>query len=246
MDWLTHVNAVLEQHGASLGWPGEMLLRMGLAALCGGLVGLEREVRGRQAGFRTNLLVCLGSAIVMVVSLHFADRPWHPRGGDNVNINLDPARIAYGVMAGIGFLGAGAIVKFDGCVRGLTTAAGMWCVAALGLACGFGMYLVALMATALVLLSLWLLDHVEDALPKVNYRTVTVRRKWSPGCIAETVADARALRVRVTDVQYRRSADLAHADLDLRIAFRRKREYYEFERAIEADGKYVLMVTRAG
>jgi putative Mg2+ transporter-C (MgtC) family protein len=219
---------------------------MMLAVVCGGLIGLEREVRGRQAGFRTNLLICLGSAIVMVVSVRFAETPWHPRGGDNVNVNLDPARIAYGVMAGIGFLGAGAIVKSNGNVRGLTTAAGMWCVAGLGLACGFGMYLIAVMGTSLVLASLWLLDHFEEWLPKISYRTVTVRRRWSPGCIADTVGDCRARRLRVMDVNYRRSDDLVHADIDLRIAFRRKRQYYDFERAIEVEGKYHLMATREG
>src|SRR5688572_425765 len=104
----------------SLGWPLEAALRLICAVVAGGLVGLEREVRGRQAGFRTNVLVCLGSALVMIVSIHFAYVPWPQHAG--VNINIDPARIAYGIMTGIGFLGAGTIVHSKGSVRGLTTA----------------------------------------------------------------------------------------------------------------------------
>src|SRR5829696_4289585 len=119
----------IQQWAASLGWPGEAFLRLALAIVVGGLVGLERELRGRQAGFRTNLLVCLGSCLTMLVSLHFATHAWSPQHA-GVNINVDPARIAYGVMTGVGFLGAGAILRNEGAVRGLTTAAAMWCIAA--------------------------------------------------------------------------------------------------------------------
>src|SRR5438874_1962226 len=95
-----------------------------------------------------------------------------------INIHIDPARIAYGVMTGVGFLGAGAIVRFGGSVRGLTTAAAMWCVAAIGLAMGFGMYVVGALAAVITVSALWLLDYFEDWIPKTRYRTVTVRHKW--------------------------------------------------------------------
>src|SRR4051812_48645945 len=150
-------DAHIQQWAASLGWPGEAFLRLILAALAGGLVGLERELRGRQAGFRTNLLVCLGSCLTMLVSLHFATHAWSPQG-PGINISIDPSRIAYGVMTGVGFLGAGAILRNDGAVRGLTTAAAMWCIAAVGLALGFGLYTIAVFATFIILLALWLLD----------------------------------------------------------------------------------------
>src|SRR5437016_6342653 len=118
---MTHMITALDEHfatwAASLGWPTEALLRMVFAAVAGGLVGMEREVRGREAGFRTNLLVGLGSALVMLVSISFAAHPWQPRG---FTINVDPARIAYSVMTGIGFIGAGTIIKFGGSIRGLT------------------------------------------------------------------------------------------------------------------------------
>src|SRR5438046_2452662 len=147
------INDWIQNLTVQSGWPIDALLRLVLAMIAGGLVGLEREMRGRQAGFRTNLLVCLGSALVMLVSNSVALAIWHTPA-ERININIDPARIAYGVMTGIGFLGAGAIVKSGTSVRGLTTAAGLWCVAAIGLAAGFGMYLIVFMATALVLLAL--------------------------------------------------------------------------------------------
>src|SRR5437763_9543341 len=134
------LDASLHNFLSSGSWITEAIVRLALAGLAGGAIGVEREVRGRIAGFRTNLLVCLGSALVMIVStrMPFTDQ-WstHPPG---VVINSDPARIAYGVMTGIGFLGAGAILHERGFVRGLTTAAALWCVTAIGLAFGFGLY----------------------------------------------------------------------------------------------------------
>jgi len=227
---------------ASLGWPWEGFVRLLLAAVAGGLVGLEREFRGRQAGFRTNILVCLGSAIAMIVSTEFARKVWPHQA--NVNINIDPARIAYGVMTGVGFLGAGTILHNKGTVRGLTTAAAMWCVAAIGLAAGLGMYLMTILASLLVVLALWLLDYFEDLLPKVRYRTVTVRRKWKVGVIGETVEHFQAAKLDVVDASLERTEDMAHADINLRIAFINKDQYYRFERQLEGDSDYELISTR--
>jgi putative Mg2+ transporter-C (MgtC) family protein len=217
----------------SLEWPVEPLIRLTLAAFLGGLVGLEREIRGRQAGFRTNLLVGLGCALIMIVSISFAYHPWpHDR---QFNINVDPARIAYGVMAGIGFLGAGVIVKQDGGVRGLTTAAGLWCVAAIGLACGMGLYLIALIASVLVLAALWFLDYFEKFLPKVRYRLVTLRRPWHPGIVEETVQMIeRHEHLNVRDAGFTRLGDdLSSVEIRLRIAFASKQQYYAFEQDLD-------------
>jgi putative Mg2+ transporter-C (MgtC) family protein len=224
---------LITQWANSLEWPVEPLVRLTLAAILGGLVGLEREVRGRQAGFRTNLLVCLGCSIIMIVSISFAYHPW-PHD-PHFNVNIDPARIAYGVMAGIGFLGAGVIVKHEGGVRGLTTAAGLWCVAAIGLACGLGLYLIALIAAVLVLLSLWFLDYFEKFLPKVRYRLLTLRRPWHPGIVGETVKMIEGhenLQVRDAGFQ-RHGADLATVDIRLRIAFASKQQYFAFEQDLD-------------
>lgn len=215
-----------------LQWPLEPLIRLALAAVLGGLVGLEREIRGREAGFRTNLLVSLGCALVMVVSIAFAFHPWPHSPG--FNINVDPARVAYGVMAGIGFLGAGVIVKQDGAVRGLTTAAGMWCVAAIGLACGLGLYLVAVIAALLVLAALWFLRNVEKLLPKVRYRSLTLRRPWRPGIVAETVEMIEEQEhLDVHDASFHRLGDLSVVDIRLLIAFANKPQYFKFEQDLD-------------
>jgi putative Mg2+ transporter-C (MgtC) family protein len=216
----------------SLQWPLEPMIRLVLAASLGGLVGLEREIRGRQAGFRTNLLVALGCALIMIVSISFAYHPW-PHS-PQFNVNVDPARIAYSVMVGIGFLGAGVIIKQGGEIRGLTTAAGLWCVAAIGLASGAGLYLIALIASVLVLTALWFLNYVEKFLPKVRYRIVTLRRPWRPGIIHETVKLIEAHEhLNVHDVSFHRQNDLSIVEIRLRVAFASKKQYYAFEQDLD-------------
>jgi putative Mg2+ transporter-C (MgtC) family protein len=130
----------------------ELLLRLALAAALGGAIGAERELRDREAGFRTHLLVAVGAALFTLVSAYaWADWSFStPRG-----IVFDPTRIAAQIVTGIGFLGAGAIIRQGLSVRGLTTAATLWVVAAIGMAAGAGYYSAAVVSTALVLVSLW-------------------------------------------------------------------------------------------
>jgi putative Mg2+ transporter-C (MgtC) family protein len=129
----------------------DLILRIFVAALLGGAIGLEREYRSKEAGFRTHFLVALGSALFMVVSAYGFEEavalPGH---------RLDVSRVAAQVVSGIGFIGAGTIIfrKSENIVSGLTTAAGVWVVAAIGLACGGGMYKVAIASTFLVLIGL--------------------------------------------------------------------------------------------
>jgi putative Mg2+ transporter-C (MgtC) family protein len=237
--WDAHFHA----WAAALGWPGEGLLRLVLSAAAGGLVGLDREIRGRQAGFRTHILVCLGSALVMIVSTSFATVPWKHEPG--VNINVDPARIAYGVMTGIGFLGAGTIINDRGAVRGLTTAAALWCVAAIGLAIGFGLYLHSAVAVLLVVLVLGLLDYVERAVPRLHYRLVTLRTTYTPGCIAEARRRVSQPGIRARDTGFDRSAgDPSRVDIHLELTFLRPSDYSRIEQQIEQDGKYRLIAAR--
>jgi putative Mg2+ transporter-C (MgtC) family protein len=135
----------------SLGW-GENLIRLGIAAGLGGLIGLEREMRDREAGFRTHILVCVGSALFTIVSAYgFRD---FLTSGDQV-VRADPTRIAAQIVTGIGFLGAGAIIRQGMSVRGLTTAATLWVAAAIGIASGAGYYSGAVVGTAITLLALW-------------------------------------------------------------------------------------------
>ena len=134
-----------------IGW-AEVTLRLVLAAVLGGAVGLERELREREAGLRTHLLVSVGAAVFTLVSAYgFSDFRYGMRTG----ITLDPTRIAAQIVTGIGFLGAGAIIRQGLSIRGLTTAATLWVVAAIGLASGAGYYSVAVIGTAIVLFSLY-------------------------------------------------------------------------------------------
>ncbi|MEA2735592.1 MAG: putative Mg2+ transporter-C (MgtC) family protein [Humisphaera sp.] len=237
------IDNIIRDWGAHFNWPAEYAVRLLMAMFAGGLVGLERELRGRQAGFRTNILVCVGSCLTMIVSISFASRAWPHEA--NVNMNIDPARIAYGVMTGIGFLGAGTIIKSGGAVRGLTTAAAMWCVAAVGLAAGFGMYTLTAIATLLIVTALWVLDYFEGMVPKWRYRTVVVRRKWKPGVIPETIERFKKAHLRVIDASMERTyEDLAHTTINVRVAFVRAQKYYDLERQLEADPDYDILATK--
>jgi putative Mg2+ transporter-C (MgtC) family protein len=129
---------------AHIGWP-EVLLRIFVAAALGGAIGLERELRERQAGLRTHLVVSVGAALFTLVSAY---------GFSNFDGKVDPTRIAAQIVSGIGFLGAGAIIRQGLSVRGLTTAASLWLVAAIGMAAGAGYWDGALIATLGALLTL--------------------------------------------------------------------------------------------
>jgi putative Mg2+ transporter-C (MgtC) family protein len=152
-----------------LGSEGSNFLRLVVACGLGGLIGMERSVHGQSAGLRTQMLVAVGSALAMIVSLEFGVVFGNTPAA---NMSVDPARVAYGVMGGIGFLGAGTIMRYGLDIHGLTTAASLWCTAAVGLACGFGMYSVAIYATILVLVVLWGLKVLDRALPKPIERTL--------------------------------------------------------------------------
>src|SRR3989338_5303831 len=117
--------------------PIQILLRLMLAVILGGLVGLERELHDKAAGFRTHILVCIGSCLMMLTSMHIFDMY---KG----HTSVDPARIAAQVVTGVGFLGAGTIIMYGATVRGLTTAASLWTIAGVGLGVGSGFYSAAI------------------------------------------------------------------------------------------------------
>ncbi|MFD0868226.1 putative Mg(2+) transport ATPase [Chlamydia abortus] len=134
----------------------DLTIRIILALLLGGLIGLEREWNNHAAGFRTHILVCVGSASIMLLSIYgFSAFVYE------ANVRTDPARLAAQVISGIGFLGAGAILRTGPTVSGLTTAASIWVVAAIGLSVGAGFYYAAILVTGLVLISLFLLNKWE-------------------------------------------------------------------------------------
>jgi putative Mg2+ transporter-C (MgtC) family protein len=152
--------------------PWELLGRILLAALLGGVLGVERDIHGRQAGLRTHLLVSVGAALFFILSTHIST--YHVAVADGFSKVTDPARIAAQIVTGIGFLGAGVILKEGFTVIGLTTAACLWVSAAIGMASGAGQYVIAIVTTVISLFSLILLRWLERLYPKDIYRDLIV------------------------------------------------------------------------
>ncbi len=173
----------------------DLAMRLGLAVLAGGAIGLERQIAGKPAGLRTNILICLGSALLMDLSIHVGDAVGGVRIGD-------PGRIAAQVVTGIGFIGAGTIMQARGTITGLTSAATIWVVAAIGLAIGAGFYVEALGATAMVMLVLMGLGRVEHLLLRTRRSisaTIRTRKTLSLDWMTRTLADD-GIRIRSAEV----------------------------------------------
>jgi putative Mg2+ transporter-C (MgtC) family protein len=142
----------------------DLSVRLLIAATLGALIGVEREIHGHPAGMRTHLLVALGSAIFTELSIY-----GFPASATNP---VDPTRIAAQIVSGIGFLGAGAIIKDGASIRGLTTAASLWATAAIGLAAGAGEYLIGVTGSVIVVISLWPLNRVAERLRRADRLTI--------------------------------------------------------------------------
>ena len=158
----------------------QITFRLFAAAVLGGLVGIERERHNQPAGLRTHVILSIGAALAMTVSIDLAMQfqPLVPNG--------DPARLAAQVISGIGFLGAGAIFRYGNSIKGLTTATSLWTVAIVGLAVGAGHFFPAIVATTLLLLALATLDILEKKyLAGVITRTITIRVKDRPLLVGE-------------------------------------------------------------
>lgn len=196
MDWGTFLDWLFE----SLFGRYESILRLILAAALGGMIGLEREASGKPAGFRTNLLICMGAALIMEISVSMT------------RFDGDPGRIAAQIVSGIGFLGAGTILHFRGNVIGLTTAATLWVVAAIGMAVGAQAYLEAIGATTLVMLTLMVLGRMEDHLiprrPTERIIDVTLAPQHEAVQDVELLLERLGFRVDVLKVE-KHAADIA-------------------------------------
>lgn len=180
------------------------LVRILLAAFLSGLIGLEREMHGRAAGLRTHILVGIGSCLIMLTSFYVHQLYGSP---------ADPSRIAAQVVSGIGFLGAGTIIRFRASIRGLTTAASLWAVAGIGLAVGAGIFLPALFSTFVILFTLFILSEVERK---------TLRRSLYKVLQIETSGQMDQLaKIRKLLGEYRTEI----RDLDLRCLDREKAKY---------------------
>lgn len=220
----------------------QSVFRLVLALFAGALIGFEREHRGRGAGFRTNILVSIGSALAMIVSYHMMYMQFPAAlGRDDVRFQVDPARIAYGVMTGVGFLGAGAILHVGATVRGLTTAAGLWCVAALGLAFGSGLYLVGITATILVLIVLWLLQELEVDFSRRNLRRLTIRAPFSHTIVDEMSRRFTSRGLRVMATSYLRNLETNTVDLVFEVGFADQHQSSTVERELLAETQITLI-----
>jgi len=139
----------------------QMISRLVLALLLGAIIGFERELHEKAAGLRTHTLVCIGACLITISSIHVS---LMYKGV----MSTDPARIAAQIVSGIGFLGAGTIIRSRTSVIGLTTAASLWAVAGIGLAIGTGLYLVSIWTAFLILTSLWLMSRFVDRIHRKN------------------------------------------------------------------------------
>ena len=183
----------------------ELLLRLTLSCILGGVIGYERQSRRKSAGLRTNVLVCLGSCLIMVLSealyLNVEGRT-----------NADPARLAAQVVSGIGFLGAGAIMKEGLTVTGLTTAACLWVVAGVGLAVGAGYYSGALFATALVFATLGTLSRIDEWVMHEKNLSLIIHTEDRPGQLMHISSCLDDLQLKVRGVKVKADEDEANGE----------------------------------
>ncbi|GAA3410911.1 MgtC/SapB family protein [Paenibacillus hodogayensis] len=195
-----------------------MTLRLVLALAFGGLVGFEREQNNHPAGFRTHILVCLGSCLIMLLSMY-----GFGQFASETSVRLDPARLAAQVITGIGFLGAGTIIFNGNSISGLTTAASLWVVAAIGLATGAGFYYSATITTLFVLLSLWILNKVEKRwLRGKRLRSVRIEMPDSPGILTAItgIMNAKGAEIRKLTVEQLRTSEEGRERLRIELSVR--------------------------
>ncbi|MDH5184451.1 MAG: MgtC/SapB family protein [Gammaproteobacteria bacterium] len=146
--------------------------RLLLALAAGGIIGIERALHGREAGFRTHTLVCMSSSLLMLLMVY----QWYLVPQEFLDtVRTDPTRMAQGIMTGIGFLGAGVIIKEGLTVRGLTTAASIWMTSAIGIVIGLGFYFPALLATIFTILTLSAFRWIEAKIPSMKYARLSIR-----------------------------------------------------------------------
>lgn len=192
--------------------PYEIILRLLLGALLGGIIGFERQTHGRPAGFRTQLLVCVASVLLMIISEYYH----HLSLMDPSYIRVDPARLAAGAITGVGFLGAGVIVKTGINVQGLTTAACIWIVSAIGLAIGSGLYFAGIASAVITFFSLWLLRMAEEKMPGLSYKFMSVIMK-NGGDVNSLTSILQRLGSTVSEIDYER--DMEKMESVYRITF---------------------------
>lgn len=195
----------------------DIIIRLLLGALLGGIIGFERQMHGRPAGFRTHLLVCVASVLIMIVSEYYH----HLSLQDPSYIRIDPARLAAGAITGVGFLGAGVIIKTGVTVQGLTTAACLWIVSAIGLSIGSGIYTAGIASFVITYLALWLLRLLEVKMPGVSYKFMTVVMK-ERGDEDALKALLRENGSKISSISYERDLEKREDVFDIAFSFKAK------------------------
>jgi putative Mg2+ transporter-C (MgtC) family protein len=197
----------------------EIMLRVILAMVLGGFIGLEREFHGRPAGLRTHILVCVGSTVIMLASEPLLNI--YSSLTATQKIQIDPGRTVAGIVTGIGFLGAGAILKLGDSVRGLTTAACIWFVAALGIVIGVGSYSLAFFSTFIVLLTLLMLDWIERFILPYLHRTLMITTRvenlQKVHDASKTILNNGKILIRDRKLQINRKTDVARIVFTLHV-----------------------------
>ena len=187
----------------------EIVFKLCLACILGALIGLERESLNRPAGLRTYTLVCVGSTLAMIVSIDIYMQYYH-------TVNADPGRIAAQVVSGIGFLGAGTIMREGATVRGLTTAAGLWVVACIGLAVGAGLYVPSIATTVLILFVLIYFVKVEEKITGMrDYKGLLMLVEDRPGQVGTIGSILGDMCVLIKNIQLSRMEDSGDLEIEL-------------------------------
>ncbi len=187
----------------------EIIFKLCLACILGALIGLERESLNRPAGLRTYTLVCVGSTLAMIVSIDIYMQYYH-------TVNADPGRIAAQVVSGIGFLGAGTIMREGATVRGLTTAAGLWVVACIGLAVGAGLYVPSIATTVLILFVLIYFVKVEEKITGMrDYKGLLMLVEDRPGQVGTIGSILGDMCVLIKNIQLSRMEDSGDLEIEL-------------------------------
>ncbi len=181
------------------------------AFLVGGVIGWQREIAEKPAGLRTHILVCVGSALITMVSISAFGK-----------MGADPARITAQIVSGIGFLGAGTIFRYGGTVTGLTTAASLWAISGIGIALGSGMFFIGFLATGLIFLTLWLLEYLEKRFLKRKTYMLRVSTLREPGIMERIGNKLENLGIHIERIKIQEGEGTMICTLHIHVPLARK------------------------
>ncbi|MBU1087873.1 MAG: MgtC/SapB family protein [Candidatus Omnitrophica bacterium] len=186
--------------------------RLMIATVLSGIIGYEREIHGRAAGLRTTILVGVGSCLIMLTSMNL-------HSIYQGIASVDPSRIPAQVISGIGFLGAGTILRFHASVRGLTTAAGLWAVAGIGIAIGSGFYPAAFLATGFIFIVLVVLSHFERIIPRSTERILNIEAVGGIDLLSEITKTIDALEAEIKNIDIKHTANSESFNVSMHLQF---------------------------